>query len=39
MDQKRKSITNALDTTERKFTANAIFSGLEANNEKTAPII
>ena len=39
MDQKRKRITNALDTTERKFTVNAIFSGLEENSEKTAPII
>ena len=39
VDQKRKRITNALDTTDKKFTAIAIDSLFEANIEKTAPII
>ena len=39
VDQKRKRITNALDTTDKKFTAIAIDSLFDANKEKTAPII
>ena len=39
VDQKRNRITNALDTTDKKFTAIAIDSLFEANIEKTAPII
>ena len=39
VDQNKNNITNALDNTDRKFTASAINSLLGANNEKIAPII
>ena len=38
-DKYKKSIANALDNTDIKFTIRAIFSSPPANKEKKAPII